>query len=428
MQSGAPMRTLLSALCVLCTACATAPEAPGEGPGDLSQSTKERVTTAAPAQHVEQSVDALNELGFDIYKQLATEDGNIAFSPWSIDTALALTYPGARTTTADAMRATMRIPLADADFHRAMNDLTRGLGSRGAGAKGADGGPLRLRTTNQVFAQRDMQLQPDFLDVLATEYGAGVRLMNFVEAPEPSRVAINDWVKAETESLIPELLPKGIITPNTRLTLVNALYFNAAWKSPFPKDATDSGSFTKSDGTSVAATMMGHFNAPSRYANVNGVEALELPYSGDELGLLILAPPVGQLATFEQTLSATLVKDFVGALDAEHPRGVSIPKFEARSQARLDTVLKDLGMGIAFTGDADFSGIDGQRGLFIAAVVHEAVVKVNEAGTEAAAATAVIVGRDSVPSYQVIINRPFVYFVRDRATGVVLFAGRVAAP
>lgn len=424
MQCAAAMRTLLSALCVvsLFTACAT------QEPGALSQSAKERITTAAPAQHVTQSADALNELGFDIYKKLASQDGNIAFSPWSIDTALALTYPGARTTTADEMRSTMHISLPDAEFHRSMNDLSRSIDARAGNGLAADGGPLRLRTTNQLFVDDSMTLLPDFLDVLAQEYGAGVRRVNFVEQPEVSRVAINDWVKVETETLIPELLPKGIITPDTKLTLVNALYFNAAWKQPFDKSASQPGLFTKSDGTRTSATMMNNFNAPSRYAKLNGVEALELPYSGDQLGLLILAPEVGQLASFEQSLSASVVTNFVNALDAEHTRGVSVPRFEARSQARLDEVLKTLGMQLAFTGEADLSGIDGKPGLYISAVIHEAVVKVTEAGTEAAAATAVVVGRDSVPAFEVMIDRPFVYLVRDRATGVVLFAGRIVAP
>ncbi|MGV3622261.1 MAG: serpin family protein [Archangium sp.] len=420
------MRTLLSALCVvsLFTACVT----PGEPAGSLSQSDKARITTAAPRGHVAQSAEALNELGFDVYKKLATGDGNIAFSPWSIDTALALTYPGARSTTSDAMRKTMRIPLPDADFHRSMNDLTRSIDARNGNGTSTTGGPLTLRTTNQVFVEKSMTLLPDFLDVLAQEYGAGVRQVDFIEQPEPARVAINDWVKGETESLIPELLPKGIITSDTRLTLVNALYFNAAWKQPFNKGASEPGLFTKSDGTRTSATMMNSFNAPSRYANVNGVEALELPYSGDELGLLILAPQVGQLAAFEQTLNTSVVNGFVNALDAEQTRGVSVPRFEAKSQARLDEILKELGMSIAFESGADFTGIDGKPGLFISAVVHEAVVKVSEAGTEAAAATAVVVGRDSVPSFDVMIDRPFVYLVRDRSSGVVLFAGRVMAP
>lgn len=416
-------RILAAVFAVSIASACGLPNAPP--PGELVKSDKARITAAAPAADVDQTVDDTTAFAFDIYRKLSADE-NLAFSPYSVVTALSMTYPGAKGATKTAFEQTMHLTLPADRYHRAMNTIDLALESRGQGASGKDGKPFRLRSNNQLFAQKGLTLVPEFLDVLAQEYGSGVRLLDFVTKPEPARKSINEWIDTNTEHLIPELLKQGTITSDTRLALVNTLYFNAAWKKPFEHNKTAPGSFTLSDGSKIQVSMMAGEDLAVRHANVAGTDVLELPYSGDEVSMLVIAPPVGKLAELEQGLDGAKVRQFVGALQDRNV-GVKLPKFEARTQARLDDILKALGLGIAFTGDADFSGMTPDEQLAITAVVHEAVVKTDEAGTEAAAATAVIVGRVSVPEY-LEINRPFVYLIRDRATGAVLFVGRIARP
>lgn len=412
--------TLLAVNLVACGPVNVAP------PGTEARSSKARITQAAPAADLEQTVRDTNTFGFDVSRRLVSGDENLAFSPYSLTTALAMTYPGARGDTRVAFEKTLRLTLPADRFHRAMNTLDLALESRGQNASGRAGKAFALRSNNQLFAQKGLTLVPDFLDVLAVEYGAGVRLLDFAQAPEPSRKAINDWVSTNTQRLIPELIPQGLITGDTRLTLVNTLYFNAGWKTPFDKAKTATGPFTRSDGTVVQTSFMASDDLEARSGKLGDVDVLELPYSGDEVSLLVLMPPVGKLATFEASLDGAKLADLVAALK-DSTSAVRMPRFEARTQARADDVLKALGLEVAFSSSADFSGMTEAERLFISAVVHEAVVKTDEDGTEAAAASAVIVGKVSVPQY-FEVNRPFVYVVRDRATGAALFVGRITQP
>ncbi len=402
---------------------ACGPTAP---PGTEVRSTKARITQAAPAEDTEQTVRDTTTFGFDVYRKLVSGDENLAFSPYSLTTALAMTYPGARGETQKAFEKTLRLTLPAERFHRAMNTLDLALESRGQHASGRSGKAFALESNNQLFAQKGLAMQPPFLDVLAVEYGAGVRLLDFATAPEPSRKAINDWVSTNTHALIPELLAPGVITADTRLGLVNTLYFNAGWKTPFDRAKTAPGPFTRTDGSIVQTSYMAGDDLEARLGKVGDVDVLELPYSGDEVSLLLLVPPAGRLAALEASLDGTKLAEFVGAL-TQITNAVRLPRFEARTQARADEALIALGLGVAFTSAADFSGMTETEKLAISAVVHEAVVKTDEDGTEAAAASAVIVGRVSIPQY-FEVNRPFVYVVRDRATGAALFVGRITQP
>lgn len=418
-------RTRIAALlsCSLVTACGPVEVDP---PGELVKSSKARITQAAPEADQRQAVDDTTTFALDVYRKLPASAENVAFSPWSVTTALSMTYPGARGTTQTAFETVLHQSLPQDRYHRAMNTLDRALEARGQGAMGRDGKAFRLRSNNQLFAQQGMALVPGFLDVLAEEYGAGVRLLDFAAQPEPSRKAINGWIDTNTEHLIPELLKEGTITADTRLTLVNTLYFNAAWQTPFEHSKTAPGPFTLGDGSTVQTELMAAEDLAVRHATVDGVLALELPYQNDEVAMLLLVPPAGKLGQLEQSLDAAKLRGFVDALQAR-TAAVRMPKFEARSAANLGDILKELGLGVAFSGDADFTGMQAEGGLAITGVVHEAVVKTDEAGTEAAAATAVVVGRVSIPEY-LEVNRPFLYLIRDRATGVVLFLGRVTRP
>lgn len=417
-------RPLVLALTVLnLVACGPTEVAP---PGTEARSTKARITEAAPAADLEQTVRDTNTFGFDVYKRLVSGDENVAFSPYSLTTALAMTYPGARGETQVAFEKTLRLSLPADRFHRAMNTLDLALESRGKNASGRAGKAFALRSNNQLFTQKGLALVPSFLDVLAVEYGAGVRLLDFAQSPEPSRKAINEWVSVNTQKLIPELIPQGLITSDTRLALVNTLYFNAGWKKPFDKAKTATGPFARSDGSVAQVSFMAGNDLEARIGRLGDVDVLELPYSGDEVSLLVLMPPVGKLAALEASLDGAKLADLAAAL-TDSTSAVKLPRFEARTQARVDDVLKALGLGVAFSSNADFSGLTEAEKLLISAVVHEAVVKTDEDGTEAAAASAVIVGRVSIPQY-FEVNRPFVYVVRDRATGAALFVGRINQP
>ena len=426
-----PFRTALVAAAALAlSACAGSgdPEliAP---PGDLAASDKERLTLPAAPGDLDEAVRGQNDLGLQLFRAVSGKDPNVFLSPLSISTALSMTYGGAANDTAKAFETVLGSGLPSDRHHRAMNELDRELASRGKGAKAADGKAFRLRSTNQLFSQKGFQLELPFLDTLAQEYGAGVRLLDFVEQPEPSREAINEWVEERTEGRIPELLAQGTIDSLTRLVLVNAIYFNAAWKTAFEPSQTADGDFHTLAGPVKQVPFMKGALLPARAAQLNnGTELVELPYDGDELSMLIVMPPSGDLPALEASLDAAMVEGFVAALKQE-ALDLSMPSFEARTSADLSAALAELGLAPAFSSGADFTGMHKTAELYISGVIHEAFVKVNEAGTEAAAATAVVIRTTSVPqSRAVVLDRPFFFAIRDNATGALVFVGRIGEP
>jgi serpin B len=352
---------------------------------------------------------------------------NLVFSPASVSTALAMTYAGAAGATATEMAKALHFSLPQDRLHPAMNELTAALASRGEGKSGADGGPFRLRIVNSTWVQKDFALLPTYLDVLAANYGAGVSLLDFTHAANPSRETINRWVAAQTEDRIKDLLPPGSVTTDTRLVLTNAVYFNAAWKTPFAANDTREVPFTRSDGSMVSVPTMGQ-TARLRAAVVNGrATAVALPYQDERLSLLLVLPDAGKLAEAEAGL-ATLLPAIDAAL-SEQQVILLLPRFQLETAIPLKEALGKLGMPSAFTDAADFSGITTAARLSIQAVLHKAFIAVAEKGTEAAAATGVVAGVTSAPQgLRVSFTRPFLYFLRDDATGSILFMGRVSDP
>ena len=335
---------------------------------------------------------------------------------------------GAAGSTLDAFRATLNITLPQGDFHAAMNTLDRALSGRGQGQQGTNGRPFRLSIVNQTFAQKGFKLEQGYLDLLARYYGAGIKLLDFRMQPEPSRHAINEFVAFHTADLIPELLAEGTISEGTHVVLANAVYFNASWASPFEKNATSNGNFTLLDGTKAQVPMMRDSAHPARSATVNGVEVVELAYQGDEVSMLLLVPPAGGLASLESSLDVAALDGYLGAL-THGQLDFSMPKFEIDLETKLARPLAAQGLGIAFSNDADFSAMTGDRSLSISDVIHHAVIKVTEEGTEAAGATAVTFVVTSIPvTRPVHVDRPFVYLIRDNATGALLFMGHVVDP
>jgi len=339
-----------------------------------------------------------------------------------------MTYAGARGETERQMADTLLFALPQDRLHPAFNALDLELASRGGAAESKDGEGFRLNIVNAIWGQKGYKFLNEFLDVLAVNYGAGLRLMDFMKAPEESRVTINDWVSDQTEGRIEDLIPQGVIDALTRLVLTNAIYFNAAWLNPFEEEQTQDGPFYLLDGGEVSVPMM-HQTELFRYVEDQGYQAVELPYDGSELSMVILLPQRGDSGAFESSLDAARADAILKELT--HKRvALTLPRFEFDSSLRLVDTLAAMGMPEAFSSEADFSGMTGSRDLFISDVIHKAFVSVDEAGTEAAAATAVVLARAAMPTepVEVTVDRPFVFLIRDIETGTLLFVGRVVNP
>ena len=366
---------------------------------------------------------------FDLYQVLREEPGNLFYSPYSISLALAMTYAGARLETERQMSDTLNFALSQDSLHPAFNQLDLQLASRGEGAAGKDEEGFRLNIVTAIWGQEGFKFLDEFLDTLAANYGAGLRLLDYINEPEESRLIINDWVEDQTEGKIEDLIPEGVIDDLTRLVLTNAIFFNAAWIDPFPEGTVDA-PFHLLDGDEVLVPMMSQQTSAFGYAEGDGYQAVELPYDGREMSMVIILPDSGRFGEFETSMDTSVVNAVTAALAFTFDIALTMPKFEFESDFSLSKTLADMGMPIAFVpGQADFSGMNGEGRLFIQDVVHKAFVSVDEEGTEAAAATAVIVGIESVrQTVEVNVDRPFVFLIRDIETGTILFVGRVLDP
>ena len=400
---------------------------PTPTPSEILQSDKQRVTSPDVNEaDLATQVDGNSVFAFDLYQALREEDDNLFFSPYSISLALAMTYAGARGETAQQMADTLHFVLSQDRLHPAFNDVDIELSQRGKGAKGKDEEGFRLNIVNAIWGQEGYKFLSEFLDVLAENYGAGLRPLDFANAPEESRITINNWVSDQTEGRIKDLIPQGLAL--TRLVLTNAIYFNAAWQHPFSEDMTEDGPFYLLDGAEVTVPMMRQTESFG-YAEGDGYQAVELPYDGRELSMVILLPQSGQFEAFEGSLDAQRMDAI--AKDLESTRvTLRMPKFEFESGFSLGKTLIALGMPVAFSGGADFSGMTGNRDLFIGDVIHKAFVSVDESGTEAAAATAVVMPTAMPPQepVEVTVDRPFVFLIHDIETGTILFVGRIVNP
>jgi len=368
-----------------------------------------------------------SEFAFDLYKEIKSAGGNLFYSPFSISQALAMTWAGARNNTEKQIADTLHFTLGQTGLHPAFNKLDLELQNRGQGAKGKDGKGFRLNIANSIWGQDGWSWLPDFLDTLALNYGAGMRLVDFKKLPDQCRVIINNWVEDRTEDRIKNLIPEGIITTDTRLVLVNAIYFNAAWKFPFKEENTKPGDFILLDGNKISADMMNQ-NEEHDYTEGDGYKACELKYDGDELSMIIVLPDSGRFDEIESSLSADFIDGIIDNL-SDKSVNVTMPKYEFESQFSLADTLEAMGMPDAFSASADFSGMDGSLRLVITDVIHKAFIATDEAGTEAAAATAVILNEKGMPEFaEFKVDRPFIFLIRDIKTGAILFVGRVLNP
>jgi len=401
--------------------------------GAVLESNKERITSPnVSASEQALLVEGNSAFALELYQALKGEEGNLFYSPYSISLALAMTYAGARGETAQQMADTLQFLLEQERLHPAFNWLDAELAKRGEGAQGKDGEGFRLNIVNAIWGQKDYEFLSDFLDVLAENYGAGLRILDFINETEQSRLTINDWVSNQTEGRIEDLIPQGVITWLTRLVLTNAIYFNAAWAYPFDEDMTVDAPFYLLDGGQVIVPMMKQTESFG-YTEGDGYQAVELLYDGGELSMVILLPEAGKFEAFEEGLQTEQVEAIINDLQPTEV-ALTMPRFEFESEFNLKDTLAGMGMPVAFSpDDADFSGMNGKletERLFISDVVHKAFIAVDEAGTEAAAATAVIISLTAAPPppVPVTIDHPFIFLIRDIETGAILFVGRVLNP
>ena len=360
-------------------------------------------------------VSGNSQFALDLYQTLRSQEGNLFFSPFSVSSALAMTYAGARNQTEAQMAQTLHYQLPQAELHPAFNALDLALSAEGA---------FTLRNANSIWGQQGFSFQSDFLDTLALNYGAGLRQVDYINASEQARQAINDWVAEETEDKIQDLIPDGALTQDTRLVLANAIYFNGKWEFPF-NPAVD-GSFTLLNNETVTTPMMSR-RASFRFSAGPNYQAVALPYQGGEIEMLIIMPAPGEFEAVESSLNPAQLVAIAGALQPGDIE-LTMPKFSFESQFQLRGTLAQMGMSDAFDPNAaDFSGMTGQAELFISDVVHKAFVAVDEEGTEAAAATGVMIGVTSMPEV-VALDHPFIFAIQDTTTGTTLFVGRVLDP
>lgn len=403
--------------------------APADG---LLRSDVALVSTSA--DEAEAATTALNAFGAEAYGLLAAlsdeTTGNLVFSPASIAIALTMVRAGAVGTTGTEIDDVLHIE-DPTTIHRAMNALSRALEARsGTFDVAGETREVTLSIANSLWGQAGLAFEQPFLDTLAAEYDAGLRVTDFRADPEGSRSTINEWVSDETRERIPDLLPQGSITSDTRLTLVNAVYLKAPWSTQFSEEATVDRPFTRLDGSTVEVPMMAaRLTAP--HAAGDGWQAVELDYAGNELAMVLVVPDTGSLSEVEGALADGLLDDVIAALGSTEVE-LQLPRWDIETSAELADLLTEMGMPTAFTDAADFSGISREAALAISAVVHQANITVDENGTEAAAATAVIVGETSAPDptdvVELHVDRPFLFALRDTTTGAITFLGRVADP
>ena len=424
-------------LCVVVLAgCTGVPGTPPPSTTPLPQETIRTPPTTTTMASISGSVqgvaEANNRFTFDLYSHLAQDPeyagSNLFFSPFSISSALAITYEGARGTTADEIRSVFHFPNDTAA-------MRQGFAETNAGINTGSGG-YTLRTANALWAEKTYPFLPGYVSTASQYYGANVTNLDFVSQPEDSRAIINHWVEQKTENKIHDLIPAGGIDPVTRLVITNAVYFKGTWVRQFDNNTTRDADFQVSPEKTVRVSMMQRTDkdAVYRYTETADIQVLAMPYAhngGKELSMLVILPKGDTLTAAEHVLQPATLSGIQNSLREQRVK-VFLPKFKLETEYRLPGSLAAMGMPTAFSGSADFSGMDGTQHLFIGDVIHKAFVDVNEEGTEAAAATAVVMKLSAAPEEPPIplfnADHPFVFIIQDDETGTILFIGRVMNP
>ena len=383
-------------------------------------------------------VEGNNKFALELFARLQSTKGNLFFSPYSISTALAMAHAGARNETESQMADVLHFPVTvnrridsaskslpdKQQFASSFGNIIKDLNKRG------QKGGYTLTVANALWGQKDYGFLEDFLELIQANYDGRLNEVDFITAAESARRTINAWVEKKTNKKIKNLISKGVLDSMTRLVLTNAIYFKGNWARQFKEDRTQDAPFTLADGQKIEVAMMNQ-KAEFGYMESDAFQALELPYVDEELSMVILLPKeFNALDEFEKTLTPEKLSQWLAKI-FKREVVVFVPRFKMTSQFSLASVLKSMGMKDAFSSNADFSGINGKRDLFISAVIHKAFVEVNEEGTEAAAATGVVMTLTSMGPTRIPVFRadhPFLFLIRDNLSGSILFIGRVANP
>ena len=369
--------------------------------------------------------EGMNDFACEFYKQVkGTEGKNLFFSPYSIQSALGMTYGGAKGETAKAMAKALRFPFTGKKLHQAMGGLMGSLNKAGRG------GTFELAVANALLLDKKDKLLKSFVELNRSFYAAGLESLDFRSAAERARKHINAWVERQTKDRIKDLLQKGDVDRDTSLVLTNAIYFKGQWAAKFDKARTRKGPFFLADGKRVRVPLM-HQKGKFELIERPDFQMLRLPYLGGRLSMWVfLSRKHDGLAALEKRLGGVWLKAFANRPFSREVH-VTLPRFSLSQDFDLSKTLGGMGMGVAFGGQADFSGMTGKRGLFIAHVLHKAYVEVDEAGTKAAAATAVVMTKGASIVRRPLTfkaDHPFLFAIVDDESGAILFMGRVMDP
>ena len=365
---------------------------------------------------------ANNAFAFDMYSMVIVEnEQNVFFSPYSIFTAVAMCYDGAENSTKEQMANVFNFPLNKAVLGMSSKDVISEINSENS--------EYELETANALWMQKDFDIKQQYISNAVNYYSGKVAKVDFVNQPENSRVMINDWVESKTNDKIKDLIPDGVINSGTRLILTNAIYFNGKWKNEFDKENTQNQSFYPSQDEEITVETM-YAKRKFNYGENSNAKILELPYKGNDLCMYIVLPNENAIEEFETSFSFNDYNTLKSNMDSKYEVRTWLPKFKFETKTELANQLQEMGMKDAFDdNNATFSGISDER-LKISKVIHQAFVDVQEEGTEAAAATAVVMDEcESVePIRDFKANHPFMFFIEDKRTGCILFMGKVESP
>ncbi len=395
---------------------------------DLARETDPQV----PSEEIQKLAEDNAKFAAAFYQQIRSNEENIIFSPFSISLALSMTLAGAESSTEQAMTEALQYSLPEDQVHPVFNALLLEIkASENEALEEAEGSEFQLNIANSIWGQSGYDFKSDFLDTLARHYGAGLYNVDYIGNPNAARESINQWIEEETEDKIQDLIPPGAITELTRLVLANAIYFNGSWRYTFNKEATYTAPFRQLDGSEVTVDMMKLSGERLAYTKGENYQAVQLPYLSPDFVMTILVPDEGNYNDFEAALDAETIKTNTEALNYR-PVDLQVPKFDYETSTNAKEPLSALNMAEAFKSDlADFSGITEVEKLFISDVLHKATITVDEEGTEAAAATVVIIRAESAPPDEpisLVIDRPFLFLIQHKPTGTILFMGRVLQP
>jgi serpin B len=365
-----------------------------------------------------------NLFALDLYKKISDNQENLFYSPYSISTALAMTYAGAKGKTENEMAVVMHFSANNAEFYNKYSEVLKNINALN------NGSTVNIYTVNSVWAQKNFKFRDEFLEIIKNNFNSSINLVDFIKETENSRIQINKWVETQTNEKIKDLIKPGLIDYLTRMVLVNAIYFKADWETAFDKQQTQKMDFLVDASTAVSCDFMFAEQEFKFYENEDGLKAIEIPYSKGKMSMLVILPKDNAgFNRLKKEISLDFYKKINSALVSKKVK-LYLPKFKTTSEFELSDMLKQMGMPEAFSDKADFSGMTGTKDLKISKVIHKAFVEVNETGTEAAAATAVVMRVKSMPMAppEFKADHPFMFIIKENTENSILFAGNIYNP